>query len=44
MLEVAVEGNESLQLIPELAVGYALREKYQFDDIGWTIKWKREKG
>jgi AbrB family looped-hinge helix DNA binding protein len=43
LLEVQVEEDGSIRLIPKLAVDRALAEKYQRDDINWAVKQKVKK-
>jgi AbrB family looped-hinge helix DNA binding protein len=43
LLEVRVEEDGSIRLIPKLPVDRALAEKYQRDDIKWAVKQKGKK-
>jgi AbrB family looped-hinge helix DNA binding protein len=43
LLEVQVEEDGSIRLIPKLPVDRALAEKYQRDDIQWAVNQKRKK-
>jgi AbrB family looped-hinge helix DNA binding protein len=43
LLEVHVEEDGSIRLIPKLPVDRALAEKYQRDDIKWAVKQKGKK-
>jgi AbrB family looped-hinge helix DNA binding protein len=43
LLEVLVEEDGSIRLIPKLAVDRALAEKYQLADIDWAVKQKGKK-
>ena len=38
LLEVLVEKNGSIRLVPKLPVDRALAEKYQRADISWAVK------
>jgi len=38
LLEVLVEEDGSIRLVPELAVDRALAEKYQLADLDWAVK------
>jgi AbrB family looped-hinge helix DNA binding protein len=40
LLEVIVEEDGSIRLVPKLAVDRALAEKYQLNDIDWAVKKK----
>lgn len=40
LLEVQVEADGSIRLIPKLPVDRALAEKYQLTDIDWAVKQK----
>ena len=40
LLEVVIEEDGSISLVPKLAVGRALAEKYQLDDVAWAMKQK----
>jgi AbrB family looped-hinge helix DNA binding protein len=43
LLEVIVEPDGSIRLVPKLALDRALAEKYQLDDIDWAEKQKDQK-
>lgn len=43
LLEVLVEKDGSIRLVPKLPVDRALAEKYQLADIHWTVKQKGKK-
>jgi AbrB family looped-hinge helix DNA binding protein len=43
LLEVFVEEDGSIRLVPKLPVDRALAEKYQLADINWGIKQKGKK-
>ena len=43
LLEVLVEQDGSIRLVPELPVDRALAEKYQLADIDWAVKQKGKK-
>jgi len=43
LLEVVVEEDGSIRLVPKLAVDRALAEKYQLADINWAMKQKGKK-
>ena len=43
LLEVLVEDDGSIRLIPKLPVDRALVEKYQLADIDWAVKQKGKK-
>jgi AbrB family looped-hinge helix DNA binding protein len=43
LLEVQVEEDGTIRLIPKLPVDRALAEKYQRDDINWAVKQKGKK-
>ena len=43
LLEVQVEEDGSIRLIPKLPVDRALAEKYQQADIEWAVKQKGKK-
>ena len=38
LLEAVVEEGGSIRLVPKLPVDRALAEKYQLNDIAWTMK------
>ena len=40
LLEVFVEEDGSIRLVPKLPVDRALAEKYQLADINWAVKQK----
>ena len=44
LLEVIVEEDGSIRLVPKLAVDRSLAEKYQLADIDWARKQKGKKG
>ncbi len=44
LLEVLVEEDGSIRLIPKLAIDRALAEKYQLADIDWAVKQKGQSG
>ncbi len=43
LLEVLVEEDGSIRLVPKLPVDRALAEKYQLADINWAVKQKGKK-
>jgi len=43
LLEVLVEEDGTIRLVPKLAVDRALAEKYQLDDVAWAMKQKGKK-
>lgn len=43
LLEVIVEQDGSIRLVPKLPVDRALAEKYQLADINWAVKQKKGK-
>ena len=43
LLEVLVEEDGSIRLVPKLPVDRALAKKYQLADINWAIKQKGKK-
>jgi len=43
LLEVLVEKDGSIRLVPKLPVDRALAEKYQRADINWAVKQKAKK-
>jgi AbrB family looped-hinge helix DNA binding protein len=43
LLEVLVEEDGSIRLVPKLPVDRALAEKYQLTDIDWAVKQKGKK-
>lgn len=43
LLEVIVEEDGSIRLVPKLPVDRALAEKYQLADINWAVKQKGKK-
>jgi len=43
LLEVLVEEDGSIRLVPKLPVDRALAEKYQLADIDWAVKQKGKK-
>lgn len=43
LLEVRVEEDGSIRLVPKLPVDRALAEKYQQADIAWAVKQKGKK-
>lgn len=43
LLEVLVEEDGSIRLVPKLPVDRALAEKYQLADIEWAVKPKGKK-
>jgi len=43
LLEVLVEKDGSIRLVPKLPVDRALAEKYQRADINWAVKQKDKK-
>jgi len=43
LLEVMVESDGSIRLVPKLAVDRALAEKYQLHDVEWAVKQKGKK-
>ena len=43
LLEAVVEEGGSIRLVPKLPVDRALAEKYQLNDIAWTMKQKEPK-
>jgi len=40
LLEVVVETDGTIRLVPKLAIDRALAEKYQQSDIDWAVKQK----
>jgi AbrB family looped-hinge helix DNA binding protein len=40
LLEVVVEDDGTIRLIPKIPVDRALAEKYQLDDVNWALKQK----
>ena len=44
LLEVVVEADGTIRLLPRLAVDRALAEKYQLEDVAWALKQKEDKG
>ena len=38
LLEVVIEPDGSIRLVPKLALDRSLAEKYQLDDIAWVEK------
>jgi len=43
LLEVLVEEDGSIRLVPKLPVDRALAEKYQLADVDWAVKQKGKK-
>lgn len=43
LLEVLVEEDGTIRLVPKLPIDRALAEKYQLADINWAIKQKGKK-
>jgi len=43
LLEVIVEQDGSIRLVPKLPIDRALAEKYQLADIKWAVKQKGKK-
>lgn len=43
LLEVTVEADGSIRLVPKLAVDRSLAEKFQLADIDWAVKQKGKK-
>ena len=43
LLEVLVEEDGTIRLVPKLVVDRALAEKYQLDDVAWAKKQKGKK-
>jgi AbrB family looped-hinge helix DNA binding protein len=43
LLEVLVEEDGSIRLVPKMPVDRALAEKYQLADINWAVKQKGKK-
>ena len=43
LLEVVVEEDGSIRLVPKLVVDRALAEKYQLNDVAWAKKQKGKK-
>ena len=43
LLEVIVEEDGSIRLVPKVVVDRSLAEKYQLDDIAWAKKQKGKK-
>lgn len=43
LLEVVIEPDGSIRLVPKLALDRSLAEKYQLDDIAWAEKRKDKK-
>ncbi len=43
LLEVIVEQDGSIRLVPKLPIDRALAEKYQLADVNWAIKQKGKK-
>jgi len=41
-LEVVVDADGTIRLVPRLAVDHALAEQYQLNDIDWVAKQKGE--
>jgi AbrB family looped-hinge helix DNA binding protein len=44
LLEVVVEEDGSIRLVPKFAASRALIEKYQLSDISWAVKQKSKSG
>jgi len=40
LLEVLVDEDGTIRLVPKLAVGRALAEQYQLNDVAWALKEK----
>ena len=38
LLEAVVDTDGTIRLVPKLAVDRSLAEKYQLDDVDWTLK------
>jgi AbrB family looped-hinge helix DNA binding protein len=43
LLEVVVDIDGTIRLVPKLAVDRALAEKYQLEDVNWALKQKDNK-
>jgi bifunctional DNA-binding transcriptional regulator/antitoxin component of YhaV-PrlF toxin-antitoxin module len=43
LLEILVEEDGSIRLIPKLPIDRALAEKYQLADVTWALKQKGKK-
>jgi AbrB family looped-hinge helix DNA binding protein len=43
LLEVVVDMDGTIRLVPKLAVDRALAEKYQLEDVAWALKQKDNK-
>ena len=43
LLEVLVEEDGTIRLVPKVVVDRALAEKYQLDDVAWAKKQKDKK-
>jgi AbrB family looped-hinge helix DNA binding protein len=43
LLEVRVEEDGSIRLIPKMPIDRALAEKYQLADVNWSVKQKGKK-
>ncbi|MBK7454330.1 MAG: AbrB/MazE/SpoVT family DNA-binding domain-containing protein [Anaerolineales bacterium] len=43
LLEVLVEEDGSIRLIPKMPIDRALAEKYQLADVNWAVKQKGKK-
>jgi AbrB family looped-hinge helix DNA binding protein len=43
LLEVIVEEDGSIRLVPKVVIDRSLAEKYQLDDIAWAKKQKSKK-
>ena len=40
LLEAVVDTDGTIRLVPKLALDRSLAEKYQLDDVAWTIRQK----
>ncbi len=44
LLEVVVDTDGTIRLVPKMAVDRALAEKYQLDDIAWALQQREKAG
>ena len=40
LLEAVVDTDGTIRLVPKLALDRSLAEKYQLDDVAWTVRQK----
>lgn len=40
LLEAVVDTDGTIRLVPKLALDRTLAEKYQLDDVAWTVRQK----